>query len=36
MLSPADSYRVTVIDEPRVVVVDGLEPIATPRLTDDE
>jgi len=35
-LSPADSYRVTVVDEPRVVVVDGLEPIATPRLTDDE
>jgi len=35
-LSPADSYRITVVDEPRVVVVDGLEPIATPRLTDDE
>ena len=35
-LSPADTYRITVVDEPRVVVVDGLEPIATPRLTDDE
>ena len=34
-LSPADSYRVTVVDEPRVVVIDGLEPIATPRLVDE-
>ncbi|GAB7010184.1 DUF7094 domain-containing protein [Halorubrum trueperi] len=29
-LSPASSYRITVVDEPRVVVVDGIEPIATP------
>ncbi len=35
-LSPAESYRITVVDEPRVVVVDGLQPIATPRLADDE
>ena len=34
-LSPADSYRVTVVDEPRVVVIDGLEPIATPRLVGE-
>ncbi|WP_123620151.1 carboxypeptidase-like regulatory domain-containing protein [Halorubrum sp. CSM-61] len=30
-LSPAAPYRVTVVDEPRAVFVDGLEPIATPR-----
>ncbi|WP_144799709.1 DUF7094 domain-containing protein [Halorubrum depositum] len=35
-LSPAEPYRITVVDEPRVVVVDGLRPIATPRLVDDE
>jgi hypothetical protein len=35
-LSPAESYRITVVDEPRVVVVDELQPIATPRLVDDE
>jgi hypothetical protein len=35
-LSPAASYRITVVDEPRVVVVDDLQPIATPRLADDE
>ncbi|MDZ5812251.1 hypothetical protein U4E84_12950 [Halorubrum sp. AD140] len=35
-LSPAESYRITVVDEPRVVVVDDLEPTATPRLVDDE
>lgn len=35
-LSPAESYRITVVDEPRVVVVDGLRPIATPRPVDDE
>jgi len=35
-LSPAESYRITVVDEPRVVVVDGLRPIPTPRLVDDE
>ena len=34
-LSPAGSYRITVVDEPRVVVIDGLEPIETPRLVDD-
>ncbi|MFO8116211.1 MAG: hypothetical protein R6U01_12795 [Halorubrum sp.] len=35
-LSPAESYRITVVDEPRVVVVDDLQPIPTPRLVDDE
>ncbi|WP_435074747.1 DUF7094 domain-containing protein [Halorubrum sp. HHNYT27] len=35
-LSPAESYRITVVDEPRVVVIDELSPIATPRLVDDE
>jgi hypothetical protein len=35
-LSPAEPYRITVVDEPRVVVVDGLRPTATPRLVDDE
>jgi len=37
-LSPAETYRVTVVDEPRAVFVDGLDPIATPRPVegDDE
>ncbi|WP_435095551.1 Ig-like domain-containing protein [Halorubrum sp. N11] len=35
-LSPAESYRVTVVDEPRAVFVDDLQPIATPRPVDDE
>ncbi|WP_460561023.1 DUF7094 domain-containing protein [Halorubrum pallidum] len=35
-LSPADTYRITVVDEPRVVVVDGLEPIATPAPVETE
>lgn len=35
-LSPAKSYRVTVVDEPRAVFVDDLQPIATPRPVDDE
>ena len=35
-LSPAESYRITVVDEPRAVFVDGLEPVATPRPVDDE
>ena len=35
-LSPAESYRVTVVDEPRAVFVDNLQPIATPRPVDDE
>ncbi|OYR44845.1 MULTISPECIES: hypothetical protein [unclassified Halorubrum] len=35
-LSPAEPYRITVVDEPRVVVVDDLRPISTPRLVDDE
>ena len=34
-LSPVETYRVTVIDEPRVAVIDGIQPIDTPRLTDD-
>jgi hypothetical protein len=35
-LSPAESYRVTVVDEPRAVFVDDLRPVATPRPVDDE
>ncbi len=35
-LSPADSYRITVVDEPRVAVVDGITPTETPRLVDDQ
>lgn len=35
-LSPAESYRVTVVDEPRAVFVDDLDPIATPRPVDDD
>lgn len=35
-LSPPEPYRVTVVDEPRVVVIDDLRPIPTPRLVDDE
>ena len=34
-LSPADEYRVTVVDEPRVAVIDGIEPIETPRVVDE-
>ena len=29
-LSPAETYRITVVDEPRVVVVGGIEPLPTP------
>ncbi|TKX86405.1 hypothetical protein EXE43_08530 [Halorubrum sp. SS5] len=35
-LSPAEPYRITVVDEPRVVVLDGIEPLPTPRPVDDE
>lgn len=34
-LSPADPYRITVVDEPRVAVIDDIAPIETPRVTDD-
>ncbi|MBP1922350.1 hypothetical protein J2751_001358 [Halorubrum alkaliphilum] len=34
-LSPTGAYRITVIDEPRVAVVDGIQPLELPRLTDD-
>ena len=34
-LSPAETYRITVVDEPRALFVDDLEPIATPRPVDD-
>ncbi len=34
-LSPSETYRITVVDEPRVAIVDGIEPTETPRLTDD-
>lgn len=35
-LSPAETYRITVVDEPRVVVVDDLEPLDTPRPVGDD
>jgi len=35
-LSPAESYQITVVDEPRAVFVDDLDPISTPRPIDDE
>lgn len=31
-LSPDAPYRITVVDEPRVAVVDQIQPLATPRL----
>ncbi len=34
-LSPSEPYRITVIDEPRVAVLDGVQPTELPRLTDD-
>lgn len=34
-LSPADGYRITVVDEPRVAVLDGIAPIDTPRVVDE-
>ena len=34
-LSPTEPYRITVIDEPRVAIMDGIQPIELPRLTDD-
>lgn len=34
-LSPPESYRITVVDEPRVAVVDGVTPIDTPRIVDE-
>lgn len=34
-LSPADPYRITVVDEPRVAVIDDIAPLETPRVTDD-
>lgn len=34
-LSPSESYRITVVDEPRVAVIDGIEPIETPRIADE-
>ncbi|SFR35855.1 DUF7094 domain-containing protein [Halorubrum sodomense] len=30
-LSPAETYRITVVDEPRVLVVGDIEPLPTPR-----
>ena len=35
-LSPANTYRITVVDEPRVIVVEGLDPIATPAPVESE
>lgn len=35
-LSPADTYRITVVDEPQVAVVDGITPTETPRVVDDQ
>ena len=34
-LSPMESYRITVVDEPRVAVIDGVTPLDTPRITDE-
>ena len=34
-LSPSAPYRITVVDEPRVAVVDQVRPLTTPRLTTD-
>ncbi|MWV65684.1 hypothetical protein GRS48_12765 [Halorubrum sp. JWXQ-INN 858] len=34
-LSPTGTYRINVVDEPRVAVIDGLEPTELPRLVDD-
>ena len=34
-LSPEVPYRITVVDEPRVAVVDQVQPLPTPRLTTD-
>ena len=35
-LSPAETYRITVVDEPRVVVLGDIEPLPTPRPVGDE
>ncbi|WP_089383856.1 DUF7096 domain-containing protein [Halorubrum vacuolatum] len=35
-LSPAEAYRITVVDEPQVAVINGIEPTEIPRLTDDQ
>ncbi len=35
-LSPAKTYRITVVDEPRAAFVDEIRPMATPRLADDD
>ncbi|OYR63900.1 hypothetical protein DJ83_01450 [Halorubrum ezzemoulense] len=35
-LSPAEPYRITVVDEPYVVVLDDIEPLTTPRPVGDE
>ncbi|WP_434522896.1 DUF7094 domain-containing protein [Halorubrum sp. AS12] len=35
-LSPDETYRITVVDEPRVVVVGDIEPLSTPRPIGDE
>ena len=34
-LSPGQPYRITVVDEPRVAVIDEIRPTPTPRLADD-
>ncbi|MFB6235475.1 MAG: carboxypeptidase-like regulatory domain-containing protein [Halopenitus sp.] len=34
ILSPGDSYRVTVIDDPRVARLTGIEPMAPPRVEE--
>lgn len=35
-LSPSETYRITVVDEPRVVVVGDIDPLPTPRPVGDE
>lgn len=35
-VSPAETYRITVVDEPRAAFVDDIRPMETPRLADDD
>jgi len=35
-LSPSETYRITIVDEPRVVVVGDVDPLPTPRPIGDE
>ena len=35
-VSPAETYRIAVVDEPRAAFVDDVQPIGTPRLADGD